>query len=147
MSEMMCLAIKQPWAWAIFNAGKNVENRDWPTRFRGRIAILASKGMTKGEYGEGCYFIKMKEPQIIVPSYESMLRGQIIGTVEITDCGQFPFNKWFVGDYGMFLCSAVKFQNPIPAKGRLGIFSVQDSIARQVEAEYAKSIANNALAN
>lgn len=101
MSEMMCLAIKQPWAWAIFNAGKNVENRDWPTRFRGRVAILASKGMTQGEYAEGYYFIERKETGIIIPSYESMIRGHIIGTVEITDCGKFYNNKWFVGTCGV----------------------------------------------
>lgn len=135
MSEMMCLAIKQPWTWAIFNAGKNIENRDWPTRFRGRIAILASKGMTQGEYDEGCYFISRKEPEIAIPSYDSMVRGHIIGTVDITDCGKFHDNKWFVGTYGMLLSSPVKFITPIPARGRLGIFPLEASIADQVEEE------------
>lgn len=131
----MCLAIKQPWAWAIFNARKNIENRDWPTRFRGRIAILASKGMTQGEYAEGCYFIERKEPGIVIPSYESMIRGNIIGTVEITDCGKFHNNKWFVGTYGMLLSNPVKFITPISARGRLGIFPLEASIADQVEEE------------
>lgn len=131
----MCLAIKQPWAWAIFNAGKNIENRDWPTRFRGRIAILASKGMTQEEYDEGCYFIERTESGIMIPSYESMIRGSIIGTVEITDCGKFHSNKWFVGTYGMLLYRPVKFITPIAARGKLGIFRLEPSIADQVEAE------------
>ena len=147
MSEMMCLAIKQPWAWAIFNAGKNVENRDWKTGFRGRVAILASKGMTQAEYGEGCYFIERKEPRIAIPSYESMVRGSIIGTVEITDCGKFQNNKWFVGTYGMLLSEPVKFITPISAKGRLGIFPLEAYIADQVELEYEKSLQPMPLAN
>ncbi|MBP0001121.1 MAG: ParB N-terminal domain-containing protein [Cyanobacteria bacterium SID2] len=29
VNEVTCLTLKQPWAWAIFNAGKDVENRTW----------------------------------------------------------------------------------------------------------------------
>lgn len=29
------ISIRQPWAWLILNAGKDIENRDWPTNFRG----------------------------------------------------------------------------------------------------------------
>ena len=28
---MKALTIKQPWAWAIIHAGKDIENRDWVT--------------------------------------------------------------------------------------------------------------------
>ena len=34
---MKALSIRQPWAWAIINAGKDIENRQWPTKFRGSI--------------------------------------------------------------------------------------------------------------
>ena len=44
------LSIRQPWAWLILNAGKDIENREWPTRFRGRVLIHASKGMTHDEW-------------------------------------------------------------------------------------------------
>lgn len=30
MTEWRALTVKQPWAWAICHAGKNVENRTWP---------------------------------------------------------------------------------------------------------------------
>lgn len=26
---MIALSIRQPWAWLIINAGKDIENRDW----------------------------------------------------------------------------------------------------------------------
>lgn len=50
---MIALSIRQPWAWHILNSGKDIENRDWPTRFRGRVLIHASKGMTRAEYEDG----------------------------------------------------------------------------------------------
>ena len=28
---MKALSIRQPWAWAILHAGKDIENRDWRT--------------------------------------------------------------------------------------------------------------------
>jgi hypothetical protein len=51
----LALAVRQPWTWAIIHAGKDLENRDWRRWikdwwFRGRVAILASKGMTQDEY-------------------------------------------------------------------------------------------------
>ena len=48
---MKALAIRQPWASAIIlHAGKDTENRDWPTRFRGSIAVHAAKGCASDEY-------------------------------------------------------------------------------------------------
>ena len=50
------LAVKQPWAWAIIHAGKDIENRNWLTgphqqmaKKRGRIAIHASRSFSKAE--------------------------------------------------------------------------------------------------
>ena len=40
---MRALSIKQPWASLIVHHGKDIENRTWPTKIRGRIAIHASK--------------------------------------------------------------------------------------------------------
>ncbi|MDD5394961.1 MAG: ASCH domain-containing protein [Thiothrix sp.] len=48
---MKALSIQQPWAWAILNAGKDIENRDWYTPVRGRILIHAGKKIDKGSIG------------------------------------------------------------------------------------------------
>ncbi|MQA14935.1 MAG: ASCH domain-containing protein [Pseudonocardiaceae bacterium] len=40
---MRALSIRQPWAWAILHAGKDVENRSWPIRHRERLVIHAAK--------------------------------------------------------------------------------------------------------
>ena len=40
---MKVLSVRQPWAWAIIHGGKDVENRNWYTSFRGTLAIHAER--------------------------------------------------------------------------------------------------------
>ncbi len=41
------LSIRQPWAWLIVNGYKDIENRTWSTRFRGKVLIHAGKNGMK----------------------------------------------------------------------------------------------------
>lgn len=43
------LSIRQPWADAIIWHDKDVENRNWPTKFRGPFCIHASKRWGRAE--------------------------------------------------------------------------------------------------
>jgi len=52
----LALSIRQPWAYLIIHAGKDVENREWPTRVRGNILIHAGKTMTRADYQACCLF-------------------------------------------------------------------------------------------
>ncbi|WP_155960585.1 ASCH domain-containing protein [Fischerella sp. PCC 9605] len=47
---MKAISLKAPWAWAIFHAGKDVENRSWKTEYRGSLLIHVSRDYTLGEY-------------------------------------------------------------------------------------------------
>ena len=38
---MKAITIKQPWAWAIIFAGRDIENRSWYTHHRGPLLIHA----------------------------------------------------------------------------------------------------------
>lgn len=40
---MKALSVKQPWAWAIIHAGKDIEKRTWRTDYRGPLLIHAGK--------------------------------------------------------------------------------------------------------
>jgi len=42
MTAPKTLSIRAPWWWAILYAGKDIENRDWSTNYRGRLFIHAS---------------------------------------------------------------------------------------------------------
>jgi hypothetical protein len=40
---MKAFSVRQPWAWVILQAGRDIENRTWPTRYRGRVLVHASR--------------------------------------------------------------------------------------------------------
>jgi len=125
------ISIRQPWAWLILNAGKDIENRDWYTNFRGRILLHASKGMTKDEYEDaldtahGVSITHPFTPGLTMPPFSKLERGGIIGWVEIVDCVVKSDSPWFFGRYGFVL------RNPrpltfTPYKGALGLFDVPE---------------------
>jgi hypothetical protein len=125
---MKCLSIRQPWAWLIIHGGKDVENRDWPTKVRGRVLVHASQGMTRAEYDDAfwqAHYIEGAAP-FTMPEPGKIERGGIIGSVEIVDCVDASTSPWFFGRYGFVL------RNPIalpfrPYKGRLGFFDVPEA--------------------
>ena len=43
MMELRALTIREPWAWAISEGHKLVENRTWSTAYRGLLAIHSAK--------------------------------------------------------------------------------------------------------
>ncbi len=130
MIELPALSIRQPWAWSIINLAKDIENRSWPTKFRGRFLIHASKGMTRDDYEDGLLTARAASrlrPKIedrIFPGLAGFERGGIVGVAEIVDCVEQSDSPWFFGRYGFVLRNA----RPLPfhsCKGRLGFFKVQ----------------------
>lgn len=84
---MKALSIRQPWCWAILNAGKRVENRDWrgPPSFRGVFLLHAAKGCTLDEFEDGVFAIEQARggPTLPIPPLGSMPRGAIVGRATI----------------------------------------------------------------
>jgi len=127
----MALSIRQPWAWAIINAGKDIENRDWATRFRGPVCIHAAKGMTRNEYSDANYFIQKAIGAVdqgwldkwhgVTASPQRLTFGGIIGRADIVGCVDASESPWFMGTYG-FVLTNVRPVDFIPVKGALGFF-------------------------
>lgn len=116
--KVKALSIRQPWAWLILNAGKDIENRNWPTRFRGRVLIHASQGMTRDEYSAAFDTLDFIDTtgRIAIPGYEELQRGGIVGEVEIVDCVTHSDSPWFEGEYGFVLRNA----KPLPFRACKG---------------------------
>lgn len=132
---MKALSIKQPWAWAIFQAGKNVENRNWKTDFRGTIAVHASKKTTKAEYEDAVFYMnslfqaETQPPYPAIPELSELDFGVIVGTVEIVDCTFNPnVSPWFCGAYGFVLENPRPLIEPIPWNGQLGFWTLPDHV-------------------
>lgn len=131
------LSIRQPWAWAITFAGKDIENRDWPTKFRGPVCIHAAKGCTRREYFDALEFIRSaRKPEFKMspPGRSILMRasGGIIGTAEIVDCVEASDSPWFMGRYG-FVLQNVRPISFIPVKGALSFFNWKPRISMKLE--------------
>jgi hypothetical protein len=120
---MLALSIREPWIYAILHLRKNVENRTWPTKVRGRILLHASKQF---DY-DGYRWIE-NEMGYILPEKDMFELGGIVGSVEITDCIKYhdsgkKIPSWFFGPYG-FILKDPELINFILYKGQLGFFEV-----------------------
>lgn len=127
--DLLVISVRQPWAWLIINADKDIENRDWKDynpglKVRGRVLIHASKGMTKNEYFDARLFVNTEfHHEIEIPAFEDLQRGGIIGSVEIVDAVTKSNSPWFFGPKGLVL------RNPqrLPfyrCNGQLGFFRI-----------------------
>jgi len=114
--QIKALSIKQPYPHHIFHDGKDVENRDWPTKGRGWVIVHA--GVSKSE---------------IAASQADLPRGGIVGMMRITDCVQAMDSKWFFGRYGFVIGEA--FPLPlIECRGQLGFFVPPTEVLPQIAA-------------
>ncbi len=120
----LALSVRQPWAWAILHAGKDIENRSLGAirsgRMEpGRIALHAAAGMTEEEYRWAV--LKMQKTATQVPPPAALPRGAIIGSVEVVEIVTQSDSPWFGHSAGLRLADPEPCP-PIPAKGALGYF-------------------------
>lgn len=123
---LFALSVRQPWAWLICNGGKDFENREWPTNFRGRVLIHAGKTMTRADYEACCLFIAEMKTEWRLPAYDILRQqcGGIVGETEIVNCVNESRSPWFCGPWGFKLRGSkpLAFE---PCKGALGFFRVR----------------------
>ncbi|EPJ7982300.1 ASCH domain-containing protein [Pseudomonas aeruginosa] len=127
---MKTLSIRQPWAWLIVYGGKDIENRSRRTNFRGRFLVHASQGMTRQEYNMATWIAGPLG--VTIPPFEELLRGGIIGSVELVDCLEDSSSPWYMGEKGYLLRDPRPLPF-VPHKGQLGFFDVPDSLVQVAE--------------
>jgi hypothetical protein len=127
VSELQrAIAIRQPFAWAVIHAGKDVENRSAPGQFKSavgqRILVHASKAMTADEYERGAKF--MASIGVQCPAPDELQFGGIVGSVLVVDIVSRHRSPWFHGPFALVLADPkpVRFR---PARGQVGLFSVE----------------------
>lgn len=141
---MRALSIRQPWAWAILHAGKDIENRVWQPRnsalrFRGRVLLHASKGCTRKEFDEACEYMYVLVGASPIGELAELPRGAIVGAMTIADVVTQSDSKWFEGPVGLVLKDVVALPEPIPCKGALGYFRVPDDVASRIRAQTGRA--------
>src|SRR5947208_760657 len=120
IEPLRCLAVKQPWAWALVAGVKDIENRTWSTEYRGQIVIQASSSKT----------IVNKISKTTGKSLPSMTfeYSALIGVVDVLDVvplsEELENNLWVCGPLCWKVGNARMFREPIPAKGKLNLYSL-----------------------
>lgn len=130
----IALSIRQPWAWLIVNGFKDIENRTWPTAYRGPLLIHAGKVLRPEDYEAAMLFIEaLVNPALVhqVPDMDELPLGGFVGVANLVDCVRQSDSPWFTGSdtddgHGFVLAGArpMAFE---PWKGRLGFFNVNFS--------------------
>jgi hypothetical protein len=121
------LSIRQPYAWLICKGFKDIENRSWPTKFRGRIYVHAgvSKVYLKNSVNDNKTRLSPGQIDEYSAVMNTLAYGAIIGEVSIIDCITESSSPWFTGKYGFLLSNPVLYDHAIPCKGKLN-FSKPD---------------------
>ena len=135
---MKVLTLRQPWASLIIENYKHYEFRSWKTNYRGKIYIHAGSGIDKDILN------RFNKLNINYPF------GAIIGEATLTDCVLVDkeFNKKlhdmdpliyfrtsYESKYAWKLENIIKYENPIPCKGHLGLWNAEllDVYSRDLE--------------
>jgi uncharacterized protein DUF4326 len=121
------LTVRQPWAWAIAAAGKDVENRTWHTRYRGLLAIHAAATADSPW--------QLPTPDLI-RAYQAggpaTGCGAVVAVARLLSTGQCQgqCSPWAVaGQYHWHLGQIRPVPEPIPATGRLGLWDLPAAAA------------------
>jgi len=120
---MKALSIRQPWADLIIRGIKDVENRSWSWRYRGRFAVHTSKTFDFDAWDSLVNYIP---EQMISPA--DYITGAIIGIVEIVDCVEMSESWWFTGPFGFILKNPQMLIRPVPYQGKPYPFDVPAAI-------------------
>ena len=130
---LKALSLLQPWASLVVMGLKTIETRSWNTAYRGTLLIHASKGKS-GAAVAGSPALKKH-----MGEFKALPFGAIIGEVRLKDvlrisgaeAGAELLDRLtleerafgdYTGRYAWLFVDAVIYDDPIPAKGALGLW-------------------------
>lgn len=146
---MRAITVRQPWAWAIVHAGKDVENRsrNIAGSYRGPVAIHA--GLGRFVTGTAASRAHRAAHGTEVPT--ALHFGAVIGVAELVDVHHScravgpldpddnPYcSPWAMhGHHHLVLADARPLTTPIPARGRLGLWTPDDELVEAITRQVA----------
>jgi len=139
------LSIRQPWAYLIAIGIKDIENRNWWTKFRGWFAIHASKTFEHDAVDWINTTLDHTGHSIRVPSDPKAYKiGGFIGATYLNDCVDYDDSIWFEGKHGFKLRRSLQFDELIPCRGQLNFFNIPDNLKAQVNETAQRKIEERA---
>jgi hypothetical protein len=152
------LTVRQPWATLIAIGAKQIETRSRKTNYRGLLAIHSSVRISKRDEAlitkEPFKTAMMRDARPGGSPWEAqelLPCGVILATCRLVKClpteairsSLHCTDEWWFGDYSRgrwawMLSDVRRLVTPIPAKGQLGLWEIDDALlagARYVEVE------------
>ena len=125
---MKVLSVKEPFATLIKDGVKIYETRSWRTNYRGEIYIHASLSLSKSERVESANKYLKSE---IKPGF-ILCKCELVDCIPMTDefikyineeTSEYDYGLYSEGRYAWKLKVLEVLDEPIPAKGKLGIWN------------------------
>ena len=132
---MKALAVQQPWAALLCLGIKDVENRTWSTKHRGKLLIVASqKKVTKNFMNtlpDEMYWELMNQMKMnnVTTDLQSLYTSAVIGYVEVVDCVEEYDSPWADPDSIKWVVrNAHIFTEPqlVGYKAKLNVFDIPE---------------------
>lgn len=131
---MIALTLRQPYAWAVLRAGKDIENRSSRFKVRGRILIHSGQ-----QYAPGTADAQVAQaagrtvPLMGGPAADPATAfGSILGSVELYDAHHDcdgSCSPWAQpGAIHLQLRDPIVLRRPVPCPGRLGTWTPDESV-------------------
>lgn len=160
---MRVLTVRQPWAWSIIHGGKDVENRvrniagsyrgpvaihaglqfaDMPTGMPFEVAVAIGKWRRANPNAPGRDL--PDDPRNARPIWYGHL-GHVIGVVDLTSVHHdgdhgcaWPCSPWALpNDWHLRVENPLPLAQPIPAKGRLGLWKPDATLEAAIREQVA----------
>lgn len=123
---MKAITIKNPYSYLICKGIKDIENRTWKTKYRGKVLIhcAASPIKIKQQQDGQATIMEIKLLTALNESEELGLNSCIIGEVDIVDCITDSKSEWALpNNYHWVLENAILYDEPIRnIKGKLSFW-------------------------
>ncbi len=156
------LTIHQPWAWAIVSGHKPVENRSWlpPIALMGKTFLVhASKAFDKSTLPTVRSLTGDRLPPCPDEAAAELALGAVLGAVRLVGCidregkrvlpelrlrdprraQQIRTSAWFVGPFGWVLDRPVRFEEPVPARGRQKLWPAPIGLVADCREQYRRA--------
>ena len=122
---MRALSVRQPWAWAIFYAGKDIENRSY--KHKNCPETIAIHVATRSDSVDNL------PTEVRRPRPEDLQTGVIIGVVDVVEVVNQHESKWFSGPLGWVLRNSRVLIEPIKYTGARRLWKVKPEVVRTIK--------------
>lgn len=140
---MRAISFWQPWAQWVVDGEKAVETRPRPIRSLVGQTVAVHATLREPPEARVAAARAARVAGLVMPELDGLPHGALIGTVRVLDCvamtpqylrmigghvRERALGDYRLGRYALALAEPVRFRQPVPWKGKQGVFMVPDQV-------------------